>query len=153
MPQLWATGLWAPGLWAPGLWEGFGSGTGLGDGVVILTQPSGAVSGLTLSVQPVVKVVDEFGLTLTSYAGRIKAILVSGNAQLIGDTVYAVAGVGTYTTLRMDGTGSQIIAFITLDLPAPVGIDADPINMAPSAGGQGRFSLAGRRIRGRGGHR
>lgn len=155
MAQLWATELWAPGLWAPELWEGYGivGVGGIPSDVNVLTHPAGAVLGFTLTTQPIVKLVDDLGATITSYTGRFKAILVSGNAQIIGDTVYAVAGVGTYTSLRLDGTGAQLLAFIALDLPAPIGVEANPVIMAPSSGGQGRFSLAGRRVRGRGGRR
>lgn len=157
MSQLWATELWASGLWAPGLWEGYGSGGvgGIPSSVGILTQPAGAILGLTLATQPIVKLVDDLGATITTYNGRFKAILVSGNAQIIGDTVYAVNGVGTYNTLRLDGTGAQLVAFVALDLDAPIGIDANPIIMAPSAGGVGTYghSLAGRRVRGSRGHR
>lgn len=148
MAQLWATGLWASGLWAPGLWET--TDVGASDAVVILVQPAGAVNGLSLATQPQVKVNGPDGNTLTSYDGRFKVILVSGNAQIIGDTIYAVAGVGTYTALRLDGSSTQLVGFVALDLPDLPGVVANPIVMAPSAGGSGTYSYS---IAHRRGHR
>lgn len=150
MPSAW--GLSWGSAWG-NAWGAISLGPVVIDHLLVITQPSGAVAGFTLSQQPIVHVKNSDGTLATGYSGRIKALLVSGNAQVIGDTIYAVAGVGTYTTLRLDGSGTQLIAFIALDLDAPIGIDADPIDMAPSSGGAGRLGFAGRRIRGRRGGR
>lgn len=87
---------------------------------VIQTQPAGAVNGLAFTTQPVVRITDSFGNTVTSFTGNVVASRVSGTATLFGTTtVAAVAGVATFTNLYMQGTiGNNFLRFTPTALTA-----------------------------------
>ncbi len=85
----------------------------------VTTQPSGAVSGVNLTTQPVVEVRDANGDRVTTSTAAITATISSGNGVLIGTaTVNAVAGVATFTNLRVNGSGDQQLQFASAGLTA-----------------------------------
>jgi uncharacterized protein YjdB len=85
----------------------------------ITTQPSGAVSGVNLTTQPVIEVRDANGDRVTTSTAAVTATIVSGNGALLGTaTVNAVAGVATFSTLRVNGSGDQQLQFASPGLTA-----------------------------------
>lgn len=91
---------------------------------IIQTQPSGAVNGVPFTTQPVVRVTDSFGNTVTSFTGNVVASRVSGSTTTLGGTltVAAVAGVATFTNLYLQGTiaANNFIQFRPTTLTAAV---------------------------------
>lgn len=87
---------------------------------VMQTQPSGAVNGIAFTTQPVVRVTDSAGNTVTTYTGNVVAAKVSGAGTLYGTyTVAAVAGVATFTNLYLLGAiGNSFLKFTPTSLTA-----------------------------------
>jgi hypothetical protein len=72
------------------------------------TQPSGSVSGVALTWQPVVKATDASGNVDTTFTGNVTLSLGSGAGALSGTvTKAAVAGVATFTDLVYTATADQ----------------------------------------------
>jgi hypothetical protein len=72
------------------------------------TQPSGSVSGVALTGQPVVRATDTSGNVDTSFTGNVTLALGSGAGSLSGTlTKAAVAGVATFTDLSYAATADQ----------------------------------------------
>jgi hypothetical protein len=93
---------------------------GAANKAVIQTQPSGAVNGIAFTTQPVVRVTDSAGNTVTSYTGNVVASKVSGVGTLYGTTtVAAVAGIATFTNLYLQGAiGNSFLRFTPTSLTA-----------------------------------
>jgi hypothetical protein len=80
--------------------------------VMVTTQPSGAFTGTVFSAQPVVKITDAGGNTITSSTANVIASIASGTGTLSGTmTVAAVNGVATFTNLKITGTGNHTLTF------------------------------------------
>ena len=79
---------------------------------MITTQPAGAFNGIEFSTQPVVKITDAGGNTITSSTANVFASIASGSGTLGGTTaVNAVAGVANFTNLKITGTGDHTLTF------------------------------------------
>jgi hypothetical protein len=79
---------------------------------MVTTQPSGAFTGTVFSTQPVVKITDAGGNTITSSTANVVASIASGTGTLSGTTtVAAVNGVATFTNLKITGTGDHTLTF------------------------------------------
>jgi hypothetical protein len=79
---------------------------------MITTQPAGAFTGTVFSTQPVVKITDASGNTITSSTANVVASIASGTGTLSGTTtVAAVNGVATFTNLKITGTGDHTLTF------------------------------------------
>lgn len=93
---------------------------GAANKAMIQTQPSGAVNGVAFTTQPVIRVTDSAGNTVTSYTGNVLASKVSGAGTLYGTTtVAAVAGIATFTNLYLQGTlGNSFLRFTPTSLTA-----------------------------------
>jgi hypothetical protein len=79
---------------------------------MITIQPSGAFTGTVFSTQPVVKITDAGGNTVTSSTASVVATIASGSGTLNGTTaVNAVAGVANFTNLKITGTGIHTLTF------------------------------------------
>jgi hypothetical protein len=79
---------------------------------MITTQPAGAFTGTAFSTQPVVKITDAGGNTITSSTANVVASIASGAGTLSGTTtVAAVNGVATFTNLKITGTGNHTLTF------------------------------------------
>ena len=79
---------------------------------MITTQPAGAFTGTAFSTQPVVKITDAGGNTVTSSTANVVASIASGSGTLGGTTaVNAAAGVATFTNLKITGTGDHTLTF------------------------------------------
>jgi hypothetical protein len=87
---------------------------------MMTTQPAGAVNGVALTTQPVVRVTDSGDNTVTSFTGNVVASIASGSGTLSGTTtVAAVAGVATFTNLVITGTaGNFTLTFTPTSLTA-----------------------------------
>ena len=86
--------------------------------LAVTTQPSGAQSGLPFAVQPVVEVRDAAGLRHITSSVPI-AVSASGPGTLSGPTTTnAVAGVGTFSGLRITGVGQHSLVFTVNGLPS-----------------------------------
>lgn len=80
----------------------------------IVTGPGGATSGRPLSVQPVIRILDNAGLLVAGSTLAVTASVASGNGIVLGTTtVNAVNGVATFTDLRVDGAGAVVLTFST----------------------------------------
>lgn len=80
----------------------------------IQTQPGGATSGAPMTIQPVVRILDNAGLPVATATSAVTAAITSGNGTVVsGGSVNAVGGVATFTALRVDGTGPQVLTFST----------------------------------------
>ena len=86
----------------------------------ITTQPTGAASGSVLATQPVIRIVDAAGNTVTSSTVSVVASIASGGGTLSGTTsVAAVNGVATFTNLVITGTsGDRTLTFTPTSLTA-----------------------------------
>jgi hypothetical protein len=83
----------------------------------ITTQPSGAVSGVNLTTQPVVEVRNANGERVTTSTAAVQVTITSGSGALQGTaTVNAVAGVATFTNLRINGSGDHQLQFTSAGL-------------------------------------
>ena len=83
-------------------------------GILVVTQPAGAVSGSPLTVQPVVQFRTATGAIATSYTAPVTAALVGAGGTLQGtSTVNAVSGSATFTDLRVTGAGTYAMSFST----------------------------------------
>ena len=77
------------------------------------TPATTATDGAALAPQPVVRVVDVSGNTVTTAAGTMTTTIASGSgATIVGATVTINAGIATFTTLGLNGTvGSFTLQF------------------------------------------
>ena len=90
--------------------------------LAILAQPSaGAAAGVPFATQPVVGIQDQFGNAVTAPA-QMTAVVGAGPGILAGTTtIPTVAGVGTFTDLRFDGTvGGRALQFTSGSLASPL---------------------------------
>src|SRR5207237_1208592 len=71
--------------------------------LTVTTQPAGATAGANLTTQPVVKVEDAYNNVVTSDTSTVTVNLQVGSGSLQGTlSKAAVAGVATFTNLRLD---------------------------------------------------
>jgi hypothetical protein len=88
--------------------------------LAITTQPGGATDAQAFSIQPVVEIQDTHGNRTTSTAS-VAAAVSSGSGTLAGTTpVAAVAGVATFTDLRLHGLGPHRLTFSSAGLTSAV---------------------------------
>ena len=80
----------------------------------ITTQPTGATSGSVLGTQPVIRIVDASGNTVTTSSVNVVASIASGTGTLTGTTtVAAVNGIATFTNLVITGTAGTFTLTFT----------------------------------------
>lgn len=79
----------------------------------IAREPGGAVDGVAFAVQPIVRIVDSSGNTVTGSSVNVVASIASGTGRLTGTTTKpAIAGVATFSDLAITGTaGSFMLTF------------------------------------------
>jgi hypothetical protein len=81
---------------------------------MMTTQPAGAVNGVALTTQPVVRVTDSDGNTVTTSTAVVTVSKASGSGELSGTTTAtAVAGVATFTNLVITGTAGDFTLIFT----------------------------------------
>ena len=83
----------------------------------VQTQPSGAVTGVAFTIQPVVRIVDQGNVLVSTGSGAslvVTASIASGSGNIGGTvTATAVNGVATFTNLQITGTGVHTLQFAT----------------------------------------
>ena len=109
--------------------------------LVYTTEPAAATAGSAFGTQPVVTVEDVFGNTMTTGANstiNITVAIQTGTGSLQGTvTKAAVAGVATFTNLRIDTTGAKTLrASGTLTGPGAVTVDSASFTVAADAASQ-----------------
>ena len=97
----------------------FALSAGIATQAVITTQPGGAVNGSAFSDQPVIRITDASGNTVTSSTVNVIVSIASGSGTLSGTTTKAaVSGVATFTDLVISGTGNHTLTFTPTSLTA-----------------------------------
>ena len=92
------------------------TGVGAPRALAISTQPTGAASGSTLGTQPVIRIIDSEGNTVTTYTATIRASISSGSGTLSGTRdVETSSGIAIFTDLAITGTAGTF----TLTFTAP----------------------------------
>jgi hypothetical protein len=84
---------------------------------VIATQPVGAVSGAPFATQPVVHILDNAGLIVTTgvHTGLSVTVTISSGPGTLGGTMTVAAsnGVATFGNLFITGAGDHVLQFAT----------------------------------------
>jgi hypothetical protein len=84
--------------------------------LAITTEPQGCPSGSVLETQPVIRIVDSSGATVTSSSVNVVASIGGGSGMLSGTTtVAAVSGVATFTNLGISGRAGTYYLSFTAD--------------------------------------
>ncbi|XID92279.1 S-layer homology domain-containing protein [Paenibacillaceae bacterium WGS1546] len=109
-----------------------------GAALKIETQPSGAIDGKPLEVQPVVRVVDAYGNHVNNAGISVTAEVAEGySSTLFGmTTIPAVNGVASFADLGLNGTAQEVKLAFTASGPASVESDPFPVK-APFVEGDG----------------
>ncbi len=85
--------------------------------LLVQTQPSGAASGVAFTTQPVVHILDNAGLLVTTGSGAsliVTAAIATGTGSLGGTlTANASNGVATFASLAITGSGDHTLQFTT----------------------------------------
>ena len=85
------------------------TGGGRARSLAITTEPQGCPSGSVLETQPVIRIVDSGGATVTSSSVNVVASISGGSGNLSGTTtVAAVSGVATFTNLGVSGIAGRV---------------------------------------------
>jgi hypothetical protein len=80
--------------------------------LAVVTQPGGGASGNALGTQPVIRVQDATGAIVRDAAMVVTASIESGTGTISGTTTAtAVAGVATFTDLKVVGAGAHSLRF------------------------------------------
>jgi hypothetical protein len=110
---------------------GFALAPGPGVQLVLQVEPSGAVVGAPLAVQPVVEIRDEAGNVATSTPATVTASLGAADGTLTSSTATAINGVATFTGLSIVGTvGTRALTFTASGLTTVVSATF-PLNIGP----------------------
>ncbi len=92
----------------------------------IVTQPSGSTSGVALTTQPVIRVLDQFG-TLISSTATITATIASGTPTITaGSSIAASGGTATFTALTLTA-GATAAATITFSSPGLTSVTSNAV--------------------------
>jgi len=103
--------------------------------VELRTQPGGAVSGVPLTTQPVVELLDNARIPVSGGSAAVTASLL-GSGQLLGTrTVTAVNGVATFTNLAIEGAGTTLLNFTTSTPDGPENVVSNDVVVAPAPPG------------------
>jgi hypothetical protein len=103
----------------------------------MITQPAGAMSSVPFTTQPVVELIDDVGLRVTTGTNRVAARTQIG-ALLGTTTVTAVAGVATFTDLAIEGSTSTALIFDSPDWFDASNVFSNTLDIAPFQGIQFR---------------
>jgi hypothetical protein len=88
---------------------------GAASALAVTTQPVGGTSGAALATQPVVRIVDASGNTMTGSAASV-TVTASGGTLGGTKTVAAVNGVATFTNLTHTTAGTKTLTFASTAL-------------------------------------
>ena len=114
------------------------TGVGAPRAIAITTQPTGAVNGSVLGTQPVVRLIDSGGNTVTSFTTRVVASISSGTGTLSGTTIVETSsGIATFTNLAITGTAGTF----TLTFRAATLTDATSGNLTITPGAAAKVAI------------
>ena len=114
------------------------TGVGAPRAIAITTQPTGAVNGSVLGTQPVVRLIDSGGNTVTSFTTRVVASISSGTGTLSGTTIVETSsGIATFTNLTITGTAGTF----TLTFRAATLTDATSDNLTITPGTAAKVAI------------
>ncbi len=89
--------------------------------LAFITQPGGAVSGVQLTSQPVVQLLDGSNSVVTSATANVTVSIFSGSGTLVGTkTLAAVSGVATFSDLKLNGASTDRLMFSSTGLTSAV---------------------------------
>ena len=95
--------------------------------IAITTEPSVAVSGSAFTNQPVVRIVDAAGNTVTSSSAVVTVSKATGTGTLSGTlTATASSGVATFTDLVITGSGAHTLTFAATGLTSVTSASITP---------------------------
>lgn len=99
-------------------------------------QPSGATAGSPLTIQPVIRVTDSLGNTVTSSTGTITLTITSGTgksgASLLGTTaISAASGIATFNNIQIDGAEQGYT--LTGIASGLIGTTSEPFNVSTAS--------------------
>ncbi len=89
---------------------------GAATALLITTQPSGAVNNVAFTGQPVVRVVDSGGNTVTTDSSTVVTVAIASGGGTLSTTLTATAssGIATFSGLKLVGTaGNRRLIFIS----------------------------------------
>ena len=96
--------------------------------LMMVTEPGGAINGEIMTTQPVVRMTDAAGHTVTSFTGNVMAWAHTGHTVSNTRTVAAVAGVATFTDLAITGRAEPLTLRFTTD--SGVAVHSAPFPLA-----------------------
>lgn len=116
--------------------------------MALSVQPVGGTHSQALPTQPVIRIKDAFGNTVTSgvdSTADVTATLLTGTGSLSGTaTVTAVSGVATFADLSIDQVGSKTLRFAkedTTGLSGTSGVTTDSNALTVSAGAEDHLAM------------
>ena len=122
---------------------------GIASALAITTAPSAGQSGLPVTPQPVIRLVDANGNTVPTNGTLVTATLASGTGTLAGATATTINGVATFASLAITGlAGNYSLAFnapsvsgvttglipVTAGTPAALAFIAQPVEYGGGLG-------------------
>lgn len=79
---------------------------------LLSTRPAGSASGVALTTQPVIEILDAAGNLVPAADATVTATIATGGGTITGSTATAVAGVATFNGMTISGTiGDRTITF------------------------------------------
>ena len=106
--------------------------------LMMVTEPGGAINGEIMTTQPVVRLTDAAGHTVTSFTGDVMAWAHTGHTVSNTRTVAAVAGVATFTDLAITGKAENLTLLFTT--ASGVAVHSAPFPLAIGRAAQARIS-------------
>lgn len=94
--------------------------------LAITTQPSGSITGIQISVQPVIQLQDVNSVNVATASVLVTATVLSGPGVLSGTTTVATDATGkaSFTDLVLTGIGATVIEFTSGSLAL---VDSNPV--------------------------
>ena len=106
--------------------------------LMMVTEPGGAINGEIMTTQPVVRLTDAAGHTVTSFTGDVMAWAHTGHTVSNTRTVAAVAGVATFTDLAITGKAENLTLLFTT--ASGVAVHSAPFPLAVGRAAKARIS-------------
>ena len=110
--------------------------------VAVTTQPVGNTSGSALATQPVVRIVDAAGNTITTSTASV-TVTASGGTLGGTTTVSAVAGIATFTNLTHTTAGTNTLTFASTSPTTLTSVTSASFTTAAASCAQGGVCALG----------
>ncbi|MGA8987266.1 hypothetical protein, partial [Aeromicrobium sp.] len=108
---------------APGTSTNVVVSTGPAARLAFTTQPSNGTGGVALTTQPVVKVLDSYGNTVTSPTNSVALALTTSNGAVLTCTtnpLTTASGIATFAACKVDKTGTYTLTATSASLTSTV---------------------------------